>query len=148
MNPQADLRELNKRIAVEVIGEPQPTIPTRSKPSRHFDSGVEDYLAPFTAGWYIWLRSRRRRGEDEYEWVPWRFSEELNLAMRAVDKVLKENDHLVSLGLGYTPGIDYSPWAATLLDAASSDNEQVEAYGDSAPEAICRCLLAYVEGRA
>jgi hypothetical protein len=148
LSAQADLSELNRRIAIEVMGEPEPTIPTRSKPSEYSESQVTNYLADSTAGWYIWLRSRRMRGEDEYEWVPLRFSEDMDLAMRAVDKVLEENDSLVSLGLGYTPGIEYSPWAAILLDAAVSDAEQVEAYGDSAPEAICRCLLAYAEGRA
>lgn len=135
MSTQAGLIELNRRIAIEVMGDPEPQYAPYNMHSRskggcwHGEWANEDYYNPV------------------YVWKPLNFSEVMDLAMRAVDEVLKDIEEqgitgYAFLDLMYWPG--KKPWQATI----ETENWQLQWHGngDTAPEAICHCLLDYADG--
>lgn len=110
-------RDLESRIATEIMGEPQPDYPPESLhcPSRG-------------GNWYgEWLNF------TDYVWQALPFAKELDLAIRAVDTLGLESPEL---RLHYSPGRS-SKWHAYWADGSFVP-------GNSAAEAICILLLILV----
>jgi hypothetical protein len=114
--------ELDRKIAELVMGEPEPdALPVEE----HKEEWEEDLFPRYSKGGNWWCH-------DRADWTPFAFSTDLDLAMRAVEKVRNgENLGLTSLPDGaWKAGGLGCPWAMS---------------GLTAPEAICRLLLALVE---
>lgn len=114
--------ELDRRIATEVMGEPEPPItwPKGFRPSY-------SQLRP-NWGWLI----------TEQRWTPNRFSTDLDQVMRAVDKLYEEangNMSLIPVELAYRAA--FKSWYAMGLGVPMVE-------GRTHAEAVCRLLLALV----
>lgn len=135
------MKELDRRIAIEVMGEPEPSMPSKEVISDAY-ADAHDNLLHYSEGgnWHLWYVG----GRGKMGWVPNSFSTSLDLAMRAVDKYVEDtgldsipNDFLVmSYGL-------YGPPADKLWQCHFSYPRT--ASGKTLPEAICRLLLALGE---
>lgn len=134
--------ELNRRIALEVMGEPEP-LPSRGNytPTGDRTGILEIALRNVThEGSTTWPKLRVYG--HEARWHPADFSGDMDLATRAADKVLKAQPmhDRMRLDLSYFENLGL--WDAIIVDTG----ERCQGNGDgaTAPEAICRCLLAFV----
>ena len=88
--------ELDRRIAVEVMGEPEPSAP-RMEAGPWGDVVVDEKGAavatPSPGG--NWRVTSRYETGDVPEWVPLPFSTDFDTAMRAVDEVQKRDDRFL-----------------------------------------------------
>lgn len=134
MSPKADRTELNKRIAIEVMGEAEP--PPRKR--LFFASRDEPDTEAHSRAWI------RSYTAGKASVCPKDFAGNMKLAMKAVDEVLDGTLDLLNLRYKRTG------WVATLMRDVGYGAHAgvVEVSGGTAPEAICRCLLAYKEAMA
>lgn len=113
------MTELDRRIAVEIMGEPQPTW-------RRPETPTLVYVPETSEAWW--------RGSWNHDWTPHPFSSNLEYAMKAVDKV--RGNEMSNLGLTYLPD---RTWKAGGLGSVHTQR------GGTAPKAICNLLLALTE---
>lgn len=122
-------KELDRRIAETIFGEPEPPPPTLD-----MDTGEDS-----PGG--VWSVAKAMPGFRAGVWQPESFSTNLDLAMRAVDKYRADvkgvyPDYEGALYMEYLPGHD---------PAFEADMGNGYGEGQTLPEAICRLLLALVE---
>lgn len=133
-------RELDRRIAIEVMGEPEPEYPIP-------DYAVMRGGGVITSGYFS--EGGNWEAIDLYPggptWLPRCFSVDLTLAMSVMDKWfgVDERYKYYWLGLDYDPEMAVGNWTASLVNTDKEAEEQ--ATGDTLPEAICNLLLALVD---
>ena len=131
--------ELNRRVAIEVMGEPEPPpAPGRYTPISDRTGALEigDVRHEASISW-----PKLRIYGHEARWEPADFSGDMDLAIRAVDNVLereRDKGEDVLIELGYDLDAKWRVWICK--GGACKDG-----LGDTAPEAICRALLAFVK---
>ncbi len=136
--------ELDRRIAVEVMGEPEPDKPELIE-CRSEEGEVVGFSysmdTPSPGG--NWRMVQIYEHGDEPEWEPISFSSDLNQAMRAVDKYFLDRGARGSRVLiEYRPAEGVESWRAWLGDFLGSSRG---ASGNTAAEAVCNLLLALKE---
>lgn len=123
------MNELDRRIAEEVMGEPEPPVP-----GFRVDCPIHS------------LRGNWRYYDDADRWRPVRFSSSMGLAMCVVDKVLVDYGlaKVVWFTLDYLPALKpENRWCATFR-AQHGRRYSPPAYAPTASEAIVRCVLELV----
>lgn len=139
-----EMEELNRRVATEVMGEPEPPLPTTPELYPHatprYPGGRKvrnpsGFRGCFSSDEGNWLLLQRL--PEGHQWRPVRFSGSMDLAMCAVDTVLAPQGF--RRGLLQLSFDEPRYWTAYLGKYGHGE-------GRTAPEAIVRCLLAFVEG--
>lgn len=128
--------KLDRRIAVEVMGEQEPPTTELEYPGL-LDRYLNDVPTYSKGG--NWQVHYLYENGDVFEWRPVPFSSDLDHAMRAYREYCKNQakrpallmEHYLHTGTGE---LEYSAYDATKYG-----------YGRTLPEAICNLLLALVE---
>lgn len=124
------MSDIDRRIAKEVMGEPEPSDPP---PSMFARSAQYNWRGRWTGTDYH---------NPTYEWVPLPFSEYLDYAMKAAEHLLTIND---TLRVRWAHVSHEYSWEACVEFVNGEYSE--EAGGNTLPEAICKLLLEMKEER-
>lgn len=131
------MSKLDRRIAVEVMGEPEPEPASNSFVEDAQIDSHDDILYYSDGGnWHLWYVG----GRGTFGWVPNAFSTNLDQAMKAAEKLKPKIGG--SIYLNYNFGLQ--EWWAWDADSFGRGWDKA-ARGDSAPEAICCLLIALKE---
>lgn len=144
--------EIDRRIAIEIMGEPEPPPVTVDRwgslylDGKKLKGGILPWGSPACSPGGNWT-VREVYGED-YTWRPMRFSSRLELAELALDKYFAEmhphdENHYPEMFMEYRYG-EEDRYFVEILDGRHDANEN-NSFAYTLPEAICKLLLALKE---